>query len=147
MITRSEVENFLDRPNGGIEVELFIAVVELWFAVALTVTAQTMWNMTTLREFYWVVPHYVMALPWLISSAATIGGLMLYRWGNKWASPIRLIGAHVSFVVWFVMFFTGLFASNGALGTLSFYFFSMIWQIRIMVSAKRRVRGFRFRGG
>jgi len=98
-ITLSEIYEFLDRPNGGVEVELFIAGVELWFAVALMSTAQTMWNMTTLREFYWIVPHYIIALPWLASSAITICGLLLYRWGNRWASPVRLIGAHISFII------------------------------------------------
>ena len=119
---------------------MFCAVVEFWFAMSLLWTAQTVWNMSSLREFYWTIPHYILAIPWLAASLATGFGLLLYRWGNGWCSALRLAGAWVSAFIWFVMFFEGLVETGGALSTLGFYFAAMIWQIRIMISARRRVR-------
>jgi hypothetical protein len=129
---------FLERPNGGVEVELIYGLSELWFAIIYTLSAQVVLNMTTTEDLYWSVPHYLLAIPWWISSAATLIGLMLYLKHNKWCAPLRWLGAFVSAWVWSVMLARGAVVSSGALGSLAFYFFGAIWQIRIMMSAWRR---------
>jgi hypothetical protein len=132
------VLRFLDRPNGGVEVEMIYGLSELWFAIIYTLSAQVVLNMTTTEGLYWEIPHYVLAVPWWLSSMATLSGLVLFYLGNRWCSPLRWLGALVSAWIWSVMFARGLVETGGALGTLSFYFFGAVWQIRIMMSAWSR---------
>jgi hypothetical protein len=129
---------FLNRPNGGVEVEIVYAMTELWFAVTLTFSAETILNMTSLEDLYWAIPHRLLALPWWIASLATLAGLILYRQQNRWCAPLRWFGAFISAAIWFTMLQKGIAASGGLLGSLGFYFFGAVWQPRIMMSAWRR---------
>lgn len=132
---------FLDRPNGGIEVEIIYGSVELWFAIIFSVTSQAVANMVTTEDLYWSIPHYVLAAPWWLSSVATLIGLLLYVRGNRWCAPLRWLGALLSSWIWSMMLARGAVASGGALGSLAFYFFGAVWQVRIMMSAWRRWGG------
>lgn len=132
---------FLDRPNGGVEVELLFGLSELWFAFIFTISAQVVLNMSTTEDLYWSVPHYVIAIPWWGSSLATLTGLVLYCFGNRWCAPLRWLGAFASAWIWSVMCMRGSIETSGALGSLAFYFLGAVWQIRIMMSAWRRWRG------
>jgi hypothetical protein len=134
----TKILQFLDRPNGGVEVETIYCLSELWFALIFTLSAQVVLNMSTTEGLYWAIPHYVIAIPWWLSSAATLIGLVLYLRGNKWCAPLRWFGAFVSAWIWSMMFARGAVETGGALGTLAFYFFGAVWQIRIMMSAWRR---------
>ena len=137
----TKILNFLDRPYGGIEVETIYGLSELWFAVIFTISSQAVLNMTTTEKLYGFIPHYIIAIPWWLSSIATLSGLILFYYGNRWCAPLRWLGAFVSSWIWSAMLARGAVESGGALGTLAFYFFGAVWQIRIMMSAWRRWRG------
>lgn len=139
MIT--DILRFLNRPYGGVEVEIIYGLSELWFAMVFTLSAQALLNMTTTESLYQLIPHRIVAVPWWLSSMATLSGLILFSFGNRWCAPLRWFGALISAWIWSVMFARGLVETGGALGSLSFYFFGAVWQIRIMMSAWSRWGG------
>jgi hypothetical protein len=132
---------FLDRPNGGLEFETCYGVAALWYAVIFTLTPEAVLNLRTTKDLAFVMPHYVLAIPWWISSACTLVGLLLFKFRNHWCAPLRWIGAFVATFVWSVMFERGLIETGGALPTLVFYFIGMIWSPRLMMSSWGRWRG------
>ncbi len=138
--SRNDFDAFLRRPNGGMEVEIIYAAVELWFAGVIMASAQSIANLTTLEDLFWSVPHRWLAAPWLASSLFTIIGLWLYWQGNKWCATLRSVGAFISAWIWFVMLLRGVHATDGLLPTLGFYFFGAVWQPRIMLTAWYRQR-------
>jgi len=140
VFTIDELNKFLDRPNGGVEVEILYAISEIWFGITILLTPVTLLNMISLRELYWLVPHYIMCIPWLFAGTLTISGLLLYRKGYTVCAPMRLLGSYISTGLWFLMLGEGVFEAGAALGSLAFYFFGCVWQVRIMISAKRRLR-------
>lgn len=131
---------FLDRPNGGMEFESWYGVAALWFGVVFAITPDAVENLRTTRDLAWVVPHYVLAIPWLISSACTLVGLVLFAFGNPLCAPLRWIGSFIATFIWAVMFARASIETGGALPTLIFYFIGMVWSPRVMMSSWGRCR-------
>lgn len=141
MITLTEVETFLDRPNGGMEVEIIYAGIELFVAGVLMLSGQSVLNVSPFKDLYWYVPHYELAIMWMCSGCLTYSGLLLYRRGNIWCAPLRWFGAFLSAGLWFwvlrVVVGDTPFDITQAIVT-GVAGFGAIWQFRIMTSAWRR---------
>jgi hypothetical protein len=133
-----ELDEFIDRPLGGIEVEIVYALAEVWFAVTLFWSVSASLNVTTLTDLPWYIPFQVISIPFWLSSSLTISGLILARAGNRICSPLRFSGAFVASMIWSWMFYKDLIVIKGNSGDTAFYFLGFIWQIRIMISAIRR---------
>lgn len=139
LITKADMRSFIDRPNGGMEVEMIYGAVEFWWALVITLYPVAILHTTTIEDLFWTVPHYYVAIPWWIAALLTWFGLWLYHEDKPICAWFRWSGAFVSAALWFVMFFRGaLIVPDTPWLTLSFYFFGAAWQPRIMYSAHRR---------
>ena len=139
--TRLGLRRFLDRPDGGMEVEMLYAAAELWFAISITRSEISMLNMTSLESLVDTVPHYYVAGPWWIASLLTFTGLVLYwLWNHPLCAALRWAGAFVSACLWFAMTWRATAEAGADLPSLAFYALGAAWQPRIMYSAFRRHR-------
>lgn len=136
MITREELRTFFNRPNGGLEVELICAIIETWFAIAVTWSAVPILETKTIEDLFWRVPHYYVAIPWWFAGLTSGLGLWLYRTNHPACARLRWWGAILSATLWGAMFIRGIHSPGNLVTICSF--FGAVWQPRIMYSAWRR---------
>ncbi len=132
------INQFFGRPYGGIELEVFLALVSVTSAVITATTVWSLINVKPLIVFYGSVPTQVVAVPWFLSGVSTLVGLWLFARGNLLCIPLRLTGAAVAFLWWTWLFFAALFITAGEYPTLAFYFWSALANVRIAASAAIR---------
>ena len=102
------IERFLSRPRGGIELESFIALQELWIGGSLLLVPSNRVSLafTTSSDLLVQSPWL-----WLVSAFLTIGGIVIYALASydllapqrymPISSYARFFGALLSVFVWF----------------------------------------------
>lgn len=136
---RKELFGFFARPYGGMEVEIMIAIAELWQAVALVAASQTMWNTRALQDFvYWGISAWLVAVPFTVASLLSLVGIVLFFRRNPACAPLRLYGSCLSSIIWSWLFFKTGFVLSWELGYVGTCFLFSIWSIRVMIAAKQR---------
>jgi hypothetical protein len=140
MITWSEIAEFLDRPRGGMELEICFAFAEVWFGSTLIISpgGLALWNTAALQDFYGVKGAQAVGVPWLLAGSFTFVGLCYYRMGKPVCALLRFIGAFLSCWLWGWLAIVSGAIVVGLLPALGLYVAGFIAGIRIMFSAWRR---------
>lgn len=113
-----EVTVFLARPLGGVELEGFLALMEIVYGLV----GWPFWN--------WPIPHLYFAVRFgfIVSGLLTYFGLYLFTRHNTLCAPVRWIAAILSIILW----------SVNAVTTHPVFIINSLAAVRIMVSAYRR---------
>jgi hypothetical protein len=135
-----KVRSFMDRPLGGMEVEIIYAGIEFIVGISILSHGQAVLDTGPFVWFYWELNYILLGCLWLMSSLLTYVGLLLFAMDNKWCAPLRFLGGFMSAWLWFWVFthvstdldrITTIVAA-GSSG------FGALWQFRIIISAWRR---------
>jgi hypothetical protein len=138
----SHVKAFIDRPRGGLEVEMVYAGIELCVAVLILINGQEILDTPSFQIFYWKLSYVYVGIAWLVSAVLTYFGLILFWTRHKLCAVFRFLGALFSATVWFWVFWnvsTTYDRMTTAIVT-GVSVFGIIWQYRIMISALSRQR-------
>lgn len=130
---------FLARPLGGFELEAFIVLFgELWFATVLAVADKGAWYTLALRPLYAWVPGPVLAAPWFLAAGLTIAGFILFLRKDPLCVYLRIAGATISMLLWFVIAANTLYFSGGEQGYAGLFVGACIAQFRFIIGAGSR---------
>ncbi len=120
VISRKDVDEFLSRPLGGVEIESFIAANEISYFAWYGLFGQ------------WAISGgelaYIVGWTFLASALMTIAGLWFFARKDKKCAPLRWFGALVSIMLWSIM----------AVDVHWIFLLNAMAETRIMMSAWRR---------
>jgi hypothetical protein len=97
---KNRLSLFLARPLGGVELESFICLEEFCCGAVLLASASSAESTPALYKLIWYIPHYILAVPWLMSVALTVTGLALFERGDRRCAPLRFAAAILSAFIW-----------------------------------------------
>ncbi len=137
---RATASALLNRPHGGMEVEMIISATEIAQALMLFVGPQTLWQTRAFQDFvYWGVPAWIIGIPWAAAGIVSWVGIVFSLNGKvPECAPMRWMGAFLSTILWgWVAIKTGAVADWSIVYVFICLLFSL-WSIRSSVSAWRR---------
>lgn len=145
MTILEEIDEFLSRPRGGLEVEMLYSCIELGTGITLLFDPEALITTPSMLVLYWIIPHYGVGFIFIFSALLTIIGLVVYRAGNNLCIWLRFFGALFSWCIWAWIFLMHLLVIGFAVNPLVTYLSlgGAIWQFRVMVGAQRRSISYR----
>lgn len=137
----SGVAQFLMRRNGGIEVELLIALAEVWWGVSLVRNPIGLAQSQGLHDFYaagWDANH--LAVPWLLAGCLTIVGFVLLILRHRSSSILRFLGSTLGAFIWTMVFVKTGIVLDWSAPFNGIYFLFSAWSVRLIFASVARYR-------